>query len=113
LWIQCPPINGQELLPSENEIIRISQEGQSLPPRKESAFNQQKENQGAIQQIYQPIPKRTKLDSPTLQAAHSEHSERSSGNRKTEQPSFLQLLKNSSSQLQNQMGEKSKLKLQS
>jgi len=49
---------------------------------KRMSFNQQKENQG----IYQPIPKRTKLDSPTLQAIPSaEQSEKSSGNRKKEQ----------------------------
>lgn len=51
---------------------------------KRSSFNQQKENMGSVQQIYQPIPKRTKLDSPSLQAAQSEHSERSSGNCKNE-----------------------------
>lgn len=107
---------------------------------KRMSFNRdQKENQGAVQQIYQPIPKRTKLDSPGVQPVQSEQSEKSSGNRKKEagsdalrnivkqltdlahkdhkpsqpntQQTFLQILK--TNQLQNQNGEKSKqLKLQ-
>ena len=50
---------------------------------KRSAFKQgQKENiQAAAQPIYQPIPKRTKLDSPSFQPMGSEHSEKSSGGR--------------------------------
>lgn len=109
---------------------------------KRSVFNQgQKENQqGAAQPIYQPIPKRTKLDSPSFQPMGSELSEKSSGNRGKEQmpeslrnlvkqmaadmaankdsgkqgsqQTFLQMLKNGQLQ-QSQLGEKSsKLKLQ-
>lgn len=104
---------------------------------KRTSFNQQKESHGAVQQIYQPIPKRTKLDSPGVQAVQSELSEKSSGTRKNEQGiealrmikqqmteqaaqtkqgqvnpqhTILQLLKNS--QLHGKAGDKSQLKLQ-
>ena len=54
---------------------------------KRLAFKQgQKENiHAAAQPIYQPIPKRTKLDSPSFQAMGSEQSEKSSGGRGKEQ----------------------------
>lgn len=48
-----------------------------------AAFSQaQKENQNSAQPIYQPIPKRSKQDSPSFQALGSEPSEKSSGGSK-------------------------------
>lgn len=43
----------------------------SLLGKRSIAFNQQKENVSQ-QQIFQPIPKRTKIDSPNIDAVRSE-----------------------------------------
>lgn len=85
----CGSSNGigkNSFLMKTKSIISPNKGKVTLLGKRSMAFNQHKENV-AQQQIYQPIPKRTKVDSPLLQTVRSEHSEKSSVTRKNEQGS--------------------------